>query len=331
MRQLIRLKLRTAFAVVLLIGAWLGWLVHEARVQRRAVREIQNAGGKVWYQWQRDSFDDFLPNPDEPPLWPRWVVDSLGVDYFGHAVKVQFGGNGTSDRQLNHIRDLTRLEHLRLGIETGTDDGFKRILERLTNLRHLNLVGTGITNTGLSCVAGLEKLEELDLSYCPSITDAGLAHLKGLRSLRSLGLERTSISDAGLEHVAELRNLRELDISDDSIGDVGMAWLTGLNQLERLTAHCCRDVTDAGLTHLAGLSKLKQLFLGHSQITDNGLRCLKGLKSLQYLDTGNTHVTDAGVKDIQLALPKLEIFNPSHDTSTTAPTGCNEETLGQIQ
>ena len=109
-----------------------------------------------------------------------------------------------------------------------------------------------------------------------------------------------------------------------------MAWLTGLNQLERLTAHCCRDVTDAGLTHLAGLSKLKQLFLGHSQITDNGLRCLKGLKSLQYLDTGNTHVTDAGVKDIQLATQAGDL-QPFYDTSTTAPTGCNEETLGQIQ
>ena len=38
--------------------------------------------------------------------------------------------------------------------------------------------------------------------YAPSVSDAGLVHLKGLTKLKTLGLERTKVTDAG---VAELK------------------------------------------------------------------------------------------------------------------------------
>jgi hypothetical protein len=42
-------------------------------------------------------------------------------------------------------------------------------------------------------------------------------------------------------------------------------------------------------------------------VTDAGLKELAGLKSLQSLDLSRTKVTDAGLKELQKALPDCEI------------------------
>ena len=62
------------------------------------------------------------------------------------------------------------------------------------------------------------------------------------------------------------------------------------------------------MQNLKGLTRLQLLNLHRTPaITDAGLQHLKGLTQLQKLDLANTKVTDAGVKDLQKALPKLEI------------------------
>ena len=54
------------------------------------------------------------------------------------------------------------------------------------------------------------------------ITDAGMAHLKGLISLETLRLERTQVGDEGLAHLQGLTRLRSLDLwGCDKVTDVG--------------------------------------------------------------------------------------------------------------
>ncbi len=48
----VRLSVRGLIVLVLLIGAWLGWVVRSARIQRQSVAAIQAAGGRVMYDWQ---------------------------------------------------------------------------------------------------------------------------------------------------------------------------------------------------------------------------------------------------------------------------------------
>ena len=45
------------------------------------------------------------------------------------------------------------------------------------------------------------------------MTDAGLAHLKGLTNLE-LDLSGTQVTDAGLSHLKGLTNLSDLDLAD---------------------------------------------------------------------------------------------------------------------
>ena len=72
----------------------------------------------------------------------------------------------------------------------------------------------------------LTKLETLRLSLSTMITDAGLVHLKGLTNLRTLDLKTTlQITDARLVHLKELTKLRELDLEDTQATDAGIAEL----------------------------------------------------------------------------------------------------------
>ena len=65
-------------------------------------------------------------------------------------------------------------------------------------------------------------------------------------------------------------------------------------------------MTDAGLKELAGLKNLQSLDLWYTGITDAGLKELAELKSLQVLNLPSL-VTDAGVAELQRALPTLKI------------------------
>ncbi len=51
-RRFLRFSVRGLIVVVLVIGAWLGWLVRSARIQREAVAAIEHARGSVSYDWE---------------------------------------------------------------------------------------------------------------------------------------------------------------------------------------------------------------------------------------------------------------------------------------
>jgi hypothetical protein len=65
-------------------------------------------------------------------------------------------------------------------------------------LRTLHLgFGNEITDAGLGYLAGLTRLETLDLQDS-QVTNAGLKHLSGLRALKSLSLGGTKVDDASV-------------------------------------------------------------------------------------------------------------------------------------
>jgi hypothetical protein len=117
------------------------------------------------------------------------------------------------------------------------------------------------------------------------ITDAELAQLQGLTSLRRLELDGTQITDPGLVHLQRLTGLQELYLANT-------------------------QVTDAGLAHLQEMTSLQGLWLNDTQVTDAGLIHLQGLTSLKRLNLFNTQVTDAGVAKLQQALPSCQIYLP---------------------
>ncbi len=182
-RRFLRFSVRGLIVVVLVIAGGLGWVVRSAHVQRDAVTAINDAGGGVRYDWQWKN-GKYVRGGQ--PWAPRWLVDLIGVDYFGHVTGVVLCTHSlATDAAIVQLEHFTRLEELCLDESSVRDEG-------------------------LSHLTGLTALDHLDLSGT-KITDAGLSHLKAMTNLSRINLVRSKVSDTGM---AELkRSLPRCDIA----------------------------------------------------------------------------------------------------------------------
>lgn len=78
-----------------------------------------------------------------------------------------------------------------------------------------------------------DRLSELNLGRS-KVTDAGLAHLSGMKNLKKLHLPNTAITDAGIDSLMALTNLEYLNLFNTKITDAGLAKLEKLPGLKRL-------------------------------------------------------------------------------------------------
>ena len=106
------------------------------------------------------------------------------------------------------------------------------------------------------------------------------------------------VTDASLAQLAGLTTIRGLDLTGAQITDVGLAHLKGLTQLQSLDLSNTQ-VTDVGLEHLKGLTSIRALFLDDTQVTDAGLDHLRGLTGLQMLRLSGAHIGDAGLEHLK--------------------------------
>ena len=138
------------------------------------------------------------------------------------------------------------------------------------------LDGQTFTDASLNEIKGsLERISELIISDT-QVTDAGLAHLKGMNELLELHFGGNQFTDAGLVHLKEMTQLLVLSLGGRQFTDAGLVHLKGMTQLERLSFGD-NQITDAGLVHLKGMTQLERLYLGDKQITDAGLEHIRGL------------------------------------------------------
>jgi internalin A len=173
----LRFNVRGLIVLVFVVGAGMGWSVHCARIQRRAVVAIQKAGGAAYYDFHSRNWI-----PDRP--WaPKWLVDNIGIEYFGDFTNVTFVGRGR-DAELVHVGNLSKLEHLILSESAVTDVGLAD-LKNLTRLQMLNLYRAKVTDAGLEHLGGLSSLERLYL-HNTQVAGTGFVHFKTLGALQRL-------------------------------------------------------------------------------------------------------------------------------------------------
>ncbi len=302
-RRFLRFSVRGLIALILLIASGLGWLVSEAHDQRDAVAAIKRAGGVVAYDWEWRDGDQI---PSGKPRAPNWLVDRIGVDFFGHVTSVEFYSHDTlTDGPMVQFERLPQVEKLVFTDATVSNAGLSK-LKDLRNLRALDLSGCEIDDTKFAAMKALTSLQSLRLSDSPLLTDVGLKNLERLSELKSLDLSMTSVTDSGLLHLIGLNKLSQLNLCGTEVSDAGLANLNGMTTLSQIDLHGTR-VTDAGLAHLKALANLSELRLCFTGVTDAGLVHLKSLTKLLFLDLQFTQVTDAGIRELKEAAPNLRI------------------------
>ncbi len=216
---------------------------------------------------------------------------------------------------------MPRLESLHLP-DSCTNDALRHV-SKMNNLRSLGITGSRVTDEGLVHLKECETLETISLpTLSPGVTENGLAHLIGLKNVRSIGLPHR-ITDVGLGHLSAFEDFENLYICPESeITDAGLAQIAGLTKMRYL--HLPPGITDEGLAHLADMTKLWQLGLRDTAVTGAGLEHIQQMKELHDLGLPGT-VGDEGLERLK-ALPKLRSLCLQGDYTDGAITYLKELT-----
>ena len=199
------------------------------------------------------------------------------------------------------LERFAQLEHLTMldleGSKHVTDDGLRH-LARLSGLRHLNLMGCGITDRGLDVLRRLPALESIVLAWT-RISDVGAANLATCENIQFVDLGETDTGDGAIHALAGKRRLCDFR-SGNAVTDAGLALLHEIPAFK--TWH-------GGETRMAllGFDARPNFLMLRGPFTDRGMAQLVGLDGLFALnvDSDQLAITGAGLGPLA-HLPHLE-------------------------
>ena len=161
---------------------------------------------------------------------------------------------------LETLKDMAALSFTHCEV---TDDGLASV-GKVTGLKHLSTFGSeGFTPAGLKHLAPLTNLELLDLRRERAPADAptfdeGVKHLAGTKRLTYLNLQGLHLTDASLAHIGKLTTLRKLYVSGPAITADGLKHLEGLTNLAEFTLYSSKVTPEALAAFRAKLPGLKK-------------------------------------------------------------------------
>lgn len=149
------------------------------------------------------------PNSDKMP-----VDDMLRALGSQPSVRtLQLGGASVTGKGLASVAGLTELRELCIWWATKVDDVAVAPLSSLPHLQTVDISLSPLTDRGVSYLAELPSLENLSLEG-QKFTNASLEHLGRAERLKVLYLRagESEIDDAGLTHLKGLKGLRRLHL-----------------------------------------------------------------------------------------------------------------------
>jgi internalin A len=166
-----------------------------------------------------------------------------------------------TDTGLKVVTELTKLRDLRVSFcDHVGDDGLKAILAANHQFERLEIGFSTFTDDGTN---GLEKqadLREFDAHSSKGVGDATLERLAGLTRLERLDMCGTTVTDEGMKHIAKLDRLTYLNFNQTKVSDAGLKHLAGLTRLTRLQLDNT-GVTDDAIDDLSKITTLTNLKL----------------------------------------------------------------------
>ena len=161
-----------------------------------------------------------------------------------------------SDRGIEKLQKLDKLEDLNLDTAEFITDAATSFLRSNKKLRRLNLRGTDVTDTSLAYLAELTALRALDISQT-QITDVGLEHLASLVDLEDLDLGGDKISGVSLNTLKLLPKLKKLGFYGIQRRNAGLCWAPVVTDKELETISLLTNLEDLNIGWGVGLGKAK--------------------------------------------------------------------------
>ncbi|MBI2481636.1 MAG: hypothetical protein HYV60_24220, partial [Planctomycetia bacterium] len=167
-----------------------------------------------------------------------------------------------------------------------------------------------------------DKLQELVLQECRSLTDDGLSNIGENRHLAVLKLIRVPVSDKALAGLKSSKTLEELLLAHTRVGGSGLRDLVG-TPIAKLAIHG-PGLKASGLAALAELTALRELELQCPDILFQDLPSLSSLENLESIICPKTQLGPAGLDRLRghprvsrLLLNSSEINDKSVDVLNT--------------
>ncbi|KAF3787392.1 F-box/LRR-repeat protein 3 [Nymphaea thermarum] len=209
-----------------------------------------------------------------------------------------------SDSLTYSLRNLPKLQCIRLDGCQVTCSGLKGIGECCTSLRELSLCKCkGVTDDGLcSLLAKHKELKKLDITCCRKITCLSVVAIAKCKQLSSLKMEScSSVSKESFKLIGEqLHLLEELDFTENEFNDEGLRSFTRCSELTSLKIGICSNITNSGLIHISGsCQKLIELDLYRvAAVDDTGIGAIAhNCPMLQKVNMSYcTRITDDSLK-----------------------------------
>ncbi|WVZ24259.1 hypothetical protein V8G54_002803 [Vigna mungo] len=226
------------------------------------------------WRMQRRSLDR-LPSPVADALLRRLIARRLLYPSLLDAEEVDVRDNGSVDAE------------------------WMAYLGAFRHLRYLNLADCHrITTSALWPITGMNTLQELDLSRCFKVNDAGISHLLSIPNLVKLRISETGVTAKGVKLLASLENLSLLDLGGLPVDDVSLISLQVLKRLQHIDLWGSK-ISNKGAAVLNKFLKLSYLNLAWTSVTK-----LPTLSSLECLDMSNCTI-DSILEDDKSPLAKL--------------------------
>lgn len=139
-------------------------------------------------------------------------------------------------------------------VASGMEDSGLQAVVTAPRLRRLDVQGTKVTDSGLHSVgASAVRLEAINISDCPMVTDAGLSGLQSCASLRELSIgDVRQVTDEAVLSVAAANRLVALDVSELKFVNRSFieSLISGTPSLTRLTVFRCTNLPKKDLETL---------------------------------------------------------------------------------
>ncbi len=207
------------------------------------------------------------------------------------------------------LSKVSQLEFLDVSSTSSITDADVAKFTAMPHLRELNLSETTLTDEVFKTLAQMENLEILHIEKDGLIRGSGLqAYTKSKPALREIYANGTPLGNAGLRHIKSIRSLAFLDISGTSLTDTQFAELKGANNLVHLKIGA-NFLSNDGMKIVLSLSKLKILDLeGMPTINDAALGILSKKSGLQTLNVKKTPCTPKAIEQFRKLQKNCEVL-----------------------
>lgn len=235
--------------------------------------------------------------------WQSGITDrgAANLRFCERLEEVNLMGSPAGDGAIEALQGKVKLRRFATG-RLVTDAGIP-LLHNFPLLKTADREGARLlldgpfTNAGLSALAGLNGIFELDLFWhVPRITTDGLVHLVHLPNLMALGCDGELSDDVALRHIAAMPRLKRLRIQESVGTDDGFVALAKSQTIEGIWGRVCQNFGSRGFVAFAKMPALRSLGIGCKNVDDAALASLPDFPALRELtpigfqDDGFRHI-----------------------------------------